>query len=66
MLTGSTLRPVVCLDDGRTVDFAAVYILMDPDIREKILTEIVPGSNQQMFNLYCREHHRKYGCKFIV
>ena len=52
--------------NGNEVSMDAAVMLMDDEIREAIHSDIVPCTEQEFVDEYCRRHLEKYGEDFIV
>lgn len=46
---------------GVTIDYEIAENLMDSDLREKIAYDLQLTSDQEFFNVYCKEHEKVFG-----
>lgn len=46
---------------GVTIDYEIAENLMDSDLREKIAYDLQLTSDQEFFNIYCKEHKKVFG-----
>lgn len=46
---------------GVTIDYEIAENLMDSDLREKIAYDLQLTSDQEFFNIYCKEHEKVFG-----
>ena len=53
--------------NGQEVDFGACVNLMDDEIREELHREYVGEvTEQEILDLYCEAHYKKYGEEFDI
>lgn len=53
--------------NGQEVDFDACVNLMDDEIREELHREYVGEvTEQELLDLYCEAHYKKYGQEFEI
>jgi hypothetical protein len=52
--------------DGHMLNYSAVMIHMDEELREKIHLLLAPCAPQKFYNAYAAAHYKKYGVEFIV
>lgn len=46
---------------GVPIDYEIAENLMDGDLREKIAYDLQLTSDQEFFNVYCKEHEKVFG-----
>lgn len=46
---------------GVPIDYEIAENLMDSDLREKIAYDLQLTSDQEFFNVYCKEHEKVFG-----
>lgn len=46
---------------GVVIDYKVAENLMDAELREKIAYELQLVSDQEFFDIYCKEHERVFG-----
>jgi hypothetical protein len=50
--------------DGRSYGYVDVFRRMDRDTRVQVLKEVVPCSNQEVVDAYCKRHKEVFGQDF--
>lgn len=51
---------------GREIDFESAVALMDDDIRDELVEELEPFTEQRFFNAYLEQHYADYGEEFTI
>ena len=59
-------KRIVLNQYDKEVDFDVAVKLMDEELREQIHEDIAPCTEQEFYNRYCKEHHKKFGEEFVT
>lgn len=52
---------IVINSRGTAIDYDAAVALMDDDLREEVAGDLVPCTEQEFFNEYCKRYAIKFG-----